>query len=162
AVLGYLRLDDVVPVPEVRGIAVPTWLLVGGVIAGLLASLIARLVNGAAASRRARRAEKSLHAAVSEVAQELVVGPVESELDVHNGEVRWVVDVRALAEKRGPASVAATLYEEHPESVESRRVHALERRLSRPLGADLGPRPTKQDRRRIEALRRAQRRPGRP
>ena len=91
--------------------------------------------------------------------KEVVVGDT---LEVRNGEVRWTVDVRALADKRGPASVAATLYEEHPESVEARRVHALERRLARPLGADLGARPTKQDRRRIEALRRAQRRPGPP
>jgi ribosome-associated heat shock protein Hsp15 len=91
--------------------------------------------------------------------KEVAVGDT---LEVRNGEVRWIVDVCALAEKRGPATVAATLYEEHPESVEARRVHALERRLARPLGADLGPRPTKQDRRRIEALRRAQRRPGRP
>ena len=63
-----------------------------------------------------------------------------------------------LADKRGPAKVAATLYEETPESRESREQHALERRIARPLGADLGERPTKQDRRRLEALRRAQRR----
>ena len=70
--------------------------------------------------------------------------------------------VLGLAEKRGPASVAATLYEETPESIALREQRAAERRLARPLGADLGVRPTKQDRRRLEALRRAQRRgPGR-
>jgi ribosome-associated heat shock protein Hsp15 len=53
--------------------------------------------------------------------------------------------------------VAATLYEETPESVEARERQALERRLARPLGADLGARPTKLDRRRLDALRRAQR-----
>ena len=67
-----------------------------------------------------------------------------------------------VAEKRGPAAVAATLYEETPESVARREEQALERRQSRPLGADLGARPTKRDRRRLDALRRAQQRRGQP
>jgi ribosome-associated heat shock protein Hsp15 len=79
-------------------------------------------------------------------------------LVVTSGSERRTVVVRGLAEKRGPASVAAALYEETPESVELRERRAAERRLARPLGADLGARPTKQDRRRLEALRRAQRR----
>jgi len=72
------------------------------------------------------------------------------------GTVRRTVVVTALAEKRGPASVAATLYDETPESVEARERQALEQRLARPLGADLGARPTKLDRRRLDAFRRAQ------
>jgi ribosome-associated heat shock protein Hsp15 len=68
------------------------------------------------------------------------------------------VVVTGLAERRGPASVAATLYEETPESVERREQFVAERKLTRPLGADLGARPTKQDRRRLEALRRGQQR----
>jgi ribosome-associated heat shock protein Hsp15 len=82
-------------------------------------------------------------------------------LDVTQGDVRRTLVVVALADKRGSASVAATLYDETPESIELRERRAMERRLARPLGADLGARPTKQDRRRLEALRRAQRR-GRP
>jgi ribosome-associated heat shock protein Hsp15 len=74
------------------------------------------------------------------------------------GDTRRTVLVRAVAEKRGSASVAATLYDETPESIALRERRAAERRLARPLGADLGARPTKQDRRRLEALRRAQRR----
>jgi ribosome-associated heat shock protein Hsp15 len=84
-------------------------------------------------------------------AREVVVG---DRLDVTRGEQRWVVVVTALADRRGPASVAATLYEETAESVAARERHAAERRLSKPLGADLGRRPTKQDRRRLDALRR--------
>jgi ribosome-associated heat shock protein Hsp15 len=68
------------------------------------------------------------------------------------------VVVTGLAERRGTASVAATLYEETPESVERREQFVAERKLTRPLGADLGARPTKQDRRRLEALRRGQQR----
>jgi ribosome-associated heat shock protein Hsp15 len=82
-------------------------------------------------------------------------------VEVTIGDVRLTVVVLGLAEKRGPAAVAATLYEETPESVALREQRAAERRLARPLGADLGARPTKQDRRRLDALRRAQRR-GRP
>jgi ribosome-associated heat shock protein Hsp15 len=77
---------------------------------------------------------------------------------VTTGTVRRIVNVLAVAERRGPASVAATLYDETPESRAAREQYALERRLDRPLGADLGERPTKQARRRLDALRRAQRR----
>ena len=72
--------------------------------------------------------------------------------------LRRTLVVTALSERRGPASEARTLYEETPESVVARELHAAERRLSRPLGADLGTRPTKQARRRLDALRRGQRR----
>lgn len=73
--------------------------------------------------------------------------------------VRRTVVVTGLSERRGPGSDARTMYEETPESVVARELDAAERRLSRPLGADLGTRPTKQARRRLDALRRGQRRP---
>jgi ribosome-associated heat shock protein Hsp15 len=79
-------------------------------------------------------------------------------LEIRIGTDTWTVDVLALADRRGPASVAATLYDETEESREARARHRLERRAASPLGADLGRRPTKQDRRRLEALRREQRR----
>jgi ribosome-associated heat shock protein Hsp15 len=88
-------------------------------------------------------------------AKEVRVG---DRLVVTVGGDRRTVVVLGLAEKRGPASAAAALYEETPESIELRERRAAERRLARPLGADLGARPTKQDRRRLEALRRAERR----
>jgi ribosome-associated heat shock protein Hsp15 len=79
-------------------------------------------------------------------------------LEIVRGTVREVVVVTGLAERRGPAKVAATLYEETPESREARERYALERRLATPLGADRGARPTKLERRRLDALRRGQRR----
>ncbi len=79
-------------------------------------------------------------------------------VDVRVGETRFTVVVQGLAERRGSARVAATLYEETVESVAARAAAAAERRLSRPAGAGPGgPRPTKLDRRRIEALRRDRR-----
>ena len=88
-------------------------------------------------------------------AKEVRVG---DNLVIRKREVQWTVEVRAVAERRGPASVAATLYEEAAESRAGRDQLQLERRLARPLGADLGERPTKQARRRLEALRRGGRR----
>jgi ribosome-associated heat shock protein Hsp15 len=79
-------------------------------------------------------------------------------VEIRRGPLRWSVVVRALAERRGPAAEAATLYEETKESQEAREQQRLEHRLARPLGADLGARPTKQDRRRLDALRKGQRR----
>jgi ribosome-associated heat shock protein Hsp15 len=74
-------------------------------------------------------------------------------VEVTIGTVRRTVAVTDVAERRGPASVAATLYAETPESRAAREQHALERRLSRPPGADLGARPTKHARRQLDALR---------
>jgi ribosome-associated heat shock protein Hsp15 len=76
-------------------------------------------------------------------------------VEVRIGELRWTVAVRGVAEKRGSARVAATLYLETAESIAERERAVAERKLSHPPGADLGgPRPTKQDRRRIDELRR--------
>ncbi len=79
-------------------------------------------------------------------------------LEVTIGTVRRVVAVIEVGERRGPASVAATMYAETVESRAAREQHALERRLARPPGADLGARPTKQARRRLDSLRQARRR----
>jgi ribosome-associated heat shock protein Hsp15 len=78
-------------------------------------------------------------------------------IEIHIGPLAWDVEVLALSDKRGPASVARTLYEETEESRQAREAFVQQRRLAQPLGADLGARPTKQDRRRLDALRRAQR-----
>jgi ribosome-associated heat shock protein Hsp15 len=79
-------------------------------------------------------------------------------VEIRLGTSRRTVIVMGIADRRGPAKVAATLYEETPESREERERLAAERRLARPLGADLGARPTKQERRRLDALRKGQRR----
>jgi ribosome-associated heat shock protein Hsp15 len=70
-------------------------------------------------------------------------------LEVTIGTARRMVIVRGMAERRGPASEAALLYEETPESVTERERQAELRRLSGP--ADVGARPTKRDRRRYDS-----------
>ncbi|HUZ82867.1 MAG TPA: RNA-binding S4 domain-containing protein [Gaiellaceae bacterium] len=73
------------------------------------------------------------------------------------GPLQRTVVVTGVADKRGSATVAATLYTETPESIEQGERDRLQRKLARPLGADLGERPTKQARRRLDALRRFER-----
>ena len=80
--LGFLRVDEVVPLPEAYGVPIPTWLLAGGALAGIVLAFLARLANGVGARRHARAAARSLRARVEEVGHELVVAPVEAELDV--------------------------------------------------------------------------------
>ena len=89
-------------------------------------------------------------------AREVKVG---DRLEIRRGQQRFTVVVTGLAERRGPASAAAELYEETPESIAEREKRREERRLAKPLGAELSERPTKRDRRRLDALRRGQRRP---
>jgi ribosome-associated heat shock protein Hsp15 len=80
-------------------------------------------------------------------------------LELRAGQQRWTIDVSELADRRGSAAVAATLYAETPESAAERERLRAERRVGAPLGADLGLRPTKRDRRRLDALRRGLRGP---
>ncbi len=67
------------------------------------------------------------------------------------------LDVVAIADRRGSAAAAAALYVETPESIRAREQASLERRLATQPGLGFGGRPTKLDRRRLDALRRAHR-----
>ena len=79
---SYLRLPDP-PTPDVGGLAVPTLLLVGGVGLGLLLAAFGRLAVRGGAKARRRRAESRLRASIEKVADELMLRPVEAELDRH-------------------------------------------------------------------------------
>ena len=87
--------------------------------------------------------------------KELIAGDT---VDVTIRALKRTVRVIGLSDKRGSAAVAATLYTETAESIRAHEQHTRERRLPRPPGADLGARPTKRDRRRLEALRHTRRR----
>ncbi|QZY28317.1 GTPase [Nocardioides coralli] len=93
AVMGYLQLPEPAT-PDWRGLPVPTLLLLGGVGLGVLLALGSRVLVRLTARRRARRADQRLRRAIHDVAQELVVGPVEDELGAYR-EVRDGLD-RAL------------------------------------------------------------------
>jgi GTP-binding protein EngB required for normal cell division len=81
--LGFLRIEDAVPLPEVEGFALPTLMLAGGAVLGLMLAALTRLVNGVSSRRRGRAARRALHASVDAAARELVLVPLEDELEVH-------------------------------------------------------------------------------
>jgi GTPase Era involved in 16S rRNA processing len=70
-------------VPEYGGIDLPILLLVGGVGVGILLALLCRLLVHGTARKRAAAADRRLRAAVHDVSSELVVAPVERELEAY-------------------------------------------------------------------------------
>ena len=74
---------------------------------------------------------------------------------LRQGLVTREVQVRALSTQRGPAPVAQRLYEETPASVAAREQAAATRRIApEPAHAIEQGRPTKRDRRALDAQRR--------
>jgi GTPase Era involved in 16S rRNA processing len=76
---SYLRLPEL-PTPEIGPLPLPTLLLVGGVLLGVLLALVCRWLVAATARTRARTADKRLRDAISEVSAEMVVAPIQAEL----------------------------------------------------------------------------------
>ncbi len=72
------------------------WLLVGGIGGGLVLAGVSRLLVWAGAARRARKARRELSAAVSTVVAELVIAPLQAELDRYH-ELRRQLRVAASA-----------------------------------------------------------------
>ena len=71
------------------------------------------------------------------------------ELVIHIGELEWVIEVRALSARRGPASDAHRLYAEHEPSRQRRFEAVAARKLAHaPVRQEKG-RPTKRDRRQL-------------
>ena len=93
-VLGYLGLPAVgtVPIGREGGLQVPlpTVLLIGGLLAGIVVSAISQLIINATARGAARRARRSLEKAVAEVARDRVLAPAEAEVE------RYVTARKAL------------------------------------------------------------------
>jgi GTP-binding protein EngB required for normal cell division len=75
-VLGFFQLDDIVPLPRVEGLPLPTLLVIGGLLAGALLAVLSRPVVALRARRRGRAADRRLRAAVDAVAEEDVLGPM--------------------------------------------------------------------------------------
>ena len=69
--------------------------------------------------------------------------------------------VRALGERRGPAAIAATLYEETAESGAARERLREQHRMAPTMQYEEGGRPTKKDRRTLSEFVEKQRRRGR-
>lgn len=73
---------------------------------------------------------------------------------LRNGPISRTVTVLAISDKRGPAPVAALLYQETEDSIRQRQQTAEQRRLAPEPALSLSQgRPTKRDRRDTEQLR---------
>jgi GTPase Era involved in 16S rRNA processing len=82
AAMDFLELEKP-STPEVLGFPIPTLMLLGGVALGVLLAVGCRFLVRATARRRAASADKRLREAVHEVAVELVVTPIRTELEAH-------------------------------------------------------------------------------
>lgn len=71
-------------------------------------------------------------------------------LRIVRGEIGFEIVVEGLADKRGPAAVARTLYQETAVSVEKRELAAEQKRLTRQSAPE--GRPDKRDRRKIRSF----------
>jgi len=80
-------------------------------------------------------------------AKELKTGDM---LVIHIGAYEWVIRVERLSDKRGPAAVANTLYEEDEASHARRTEQAALRRFAADPGRERHGRPTKRERRQLE------------
>ena len=82
---------------------------------------------------------------------------LDDELRIKKGSVEFVVTVVALSDKRGPASIAQTLYQESEASIAARAEYAEQRRLIAASGMHAPQRrPNKRDRRQIHRFTRRQ------
>ncbi|MCW2835875.1 MAG: transporter, partial [Nocardioides sp.] len=80
---SYARLPEP-PTPDIRGFPIPTLMLLGGILLGVLLAMVCRVLVGMTARRRARAADKRLRDAISEVSGEIVVAPVQAELAAYS------------------------------------------------------------------------------
>ena len=102
----------------------------------------ARLFKTRALAKRAIEGGKvSVNELACKPAKLLHVG---NRVDVVVGEQRFELDIRRLSERRGPASVAQTLYEETQTSRLAREAQREQRRL---LGSDLAKPASRPDKR---------------
>ncbi|MET4588690.1 GTPase [Arthrobacter sp. 754] len=77
--LAYFQMP-VPEVPRVEGWPVPTLMIAGGVVLGIFLALTGKFIGAGVANARAARARKRLRTAVGDVAQGMVVEPVEVEV----------------------------------------------------------------------------------
>lgn len=73
-------------------------------------------------------------------------------VEVRKGTLAMTVVVRDLAEQRGSAQIAQTLYEETPESIEKREILSSRRKMERAGLQVPSTRPSKKDRRDLRRM----------
>jgi ribosome-associated heat shock protein Hsp15 len=76
-------------------------------------------------------------------------------LVIRIGDAVWEAEVLALSDKRGPATVARTLYRETPEGARARVEQIERKRLYAEPAQQVAGRPTKRDRRVLDSFKRS-------
>jgi GTP-binding protein EngB required for normal cell division len=79
-VVAWLQLPDV-PTPDVGALPLPTLLLLGGALVGIILAVICRYTARVGGRRRAEMVRHRLREAVGTVADDVVLAPVTAELD---------------------------------------------------------------------------------
>ncbi|MCP3976999.1 MAG: ABC transporter [bacterium] len=97
-VLDWLRVPSDRVTPEIGGWPLPTVLLLGGAVLGLLIAAISRGIANVAAKRRGRRAAKEIATAIERVAEQRIAAPANAEL------ARWSDIADAVAIVAGAAT----------------------------------------------------------
>lgn len=92
-----------------------------------------------------------VNGAAAKASREVRLG---DQIDVRQGPITRSLWVRGISNARGSATVAATLFEELPESIKRREQAAEQRRLApEPAQTFTQGRPTKRDRRTLDGYR---------
>lgn len=102
-----------------------------------------------AATEAVQGGKVEVNGAAAKPSRHITVGDT---LEIRIAPFTWDVIVTGLGERRGSATVAATLYTETPASLSARERHAEQLRDAPLLRFDTG-KPSKQDRRKIDKLR---------
>ncbi|MGD2215098.1 MAG: S4 domain-containing protein [Gemmatimonadales bacterium] len=105
-------------------------------------SLAAKAISGGKVQVNGRRAKR---------ASNLHVG---DRVRIRRGPYEYQLVVQKLSERRGPASEAATLYEETLESIQTRESLKAQRKAAPQYSFREGGRPTKKERRQLDRLKR--------
>lgn len=92
--VAWLQLPDL-PTPEIRGIPIPTGMLIGGAAIGWLLAVLSRRLASIGAKRRAAATKRRAIEAVSEVADDLIMAPMRDELGAHDALVEQLAIVAA-------------------------------------------------------------------
>jgi len=79
------------------------------------------------------------------------------EVRIRQGPYEYLVLVQGVSDRRGPAAMAAELYEEKPESRAAREAMAIQLKSLHAAFIPERSRPTKKDRREIQKLKRGER-----
>lgn len=126
------------PVTELTSVRLDRWLWA------------ARFFKTRAQAKRAIEGGKvQLRQARTKAAKEIGVG---CELTIRRGDMIQIVNVTRLADRRGSAAIAQTLYRESDASIERRETDRSRRKMERAGLTVPSTRPTKRDRRELKKL----------